>query len=137
MPNDLEEFLRRAAEIRQQRSLEQRAEAQRIAEQEQRSRPRQYTDSRSERHVDAIHVDYDDDEGDEPIIGIEILEDGGGKPSRSQADHRDSSSDTRYNSERSRSNTSSTANEIKAMMRRPDGMRQAFLIREILNRPRF
>lgn len=137
MPNDLEEFLRRAAEIRQQRSLEQRAEAQRIAEQEQRSRPRQYTDSRSERHVDAVHVDYDDDEDNEPVIGIEILDEGNASATSSQAQHRDSSSETRYDSERSHSNTSSTANEIKAMMRRPGGMRQAFLIREILNRPRF
>ncbi len=137
MPNDLEEFLRRAAEIRQQKSLEQRAEAQRAAEQENRSRPRQYTNALSERQVDAAQLDYDDD--DETVLGIEILEEEsrGFDSNRTQPADNSHSAGISHGHSKPAKRQTSTASELKAMLARPDGVRQAFLIREILNRPRF
>ncbi|MCM2372064.1 hypothetical protein [Aporhodopirellula aestuarii] len=141
MPNDLEEFLRRAAAIRQQKSLEIRAEAQRQAEQETRSRPRQYTSALHERRVDAAQFGYDDEEEDEHVVGIEILEEE--TLERELSDRSTGLAPSEHSAGIPHASGGpvktrpSTASEIRAMFQRPGGVRQAFLVREILNRPRF
>ena len=132
MPNDLEEFLRQAAAMRQQKAMEQRAEAERLAEQQSRSRTPAYSNARAERVVDVVMYD---DEDEEPVMAVEVL-DHTYSSSRSASSNSPSATMVNADSGHSPSQTS-TASEIREMLRRPNGVRQAFLIREILNRPNF
>lgn len=134
MPNDLEEFLRQAAAMRQRKATEQRAETQRQREQQAQRRPNPYTRALQERLVDAAQG-----EG-EAVLGIEINDDEHEhSPTSSTSPPNEHSAGIRKGrSEVHRSeNRASTASELRDMLRRPDGVRHAFLFREILNRPRF
>ncbi len=132
MPNDLEEFLRQAAAKRQHKAMEQRAEAERQTEQQTRSRPPAYSNVRAERVVDAVVYD---DEDEEPVMAIEVL-DNKYSSNRSASSSSPSAATATAHSGQPPSQTS-TAKEIREMLRRPNGVRQAFLLREILNRPNF
>ncbi|TWT73896.1 hypothetical protein [Allorhodopirellula solitaria] len=149
MPNDLEEFLRQAAAMRQRKMVQRRADADRQRERRSRTRPRPYSDARREREAEDDAGYYDD--LDEEVFGeqdIEILD----------AVHLDSDDRDRDGMPRERSLSTmarakirspdrnpsqhsqerdSPADALREMFRRPDGLRQAFLIREVLNRPRF
>jgi len=130
MNNELEEFLRQSAAIRQRKAIEQRSENERQRELESRSRPRPYTNSRLERQVDSTFVDDDDE--DETVVGVEIINEG---PSRDSK--RGTTREPSVHENHGQTPKANTAEELRTMLSKPNGVRQAFLIREILNRPRF
>ncbi|MEM1228888.1 MAG: hypothetical protein AAGJ40_24655 [Planctomycetota bacterium] len=152
MANDLEEFLKRAAALRQQKAVEQRAaEAQR--DQRQRDRVRPYTDRRTERQPQWQH-DHDDDpwdadQFDEPVIMAEVVSPDAREPVHSSlhGEMPSESREQRRGQDRSSSSQSLPHNEAASsvgdagtlirLLRQPGGIRQAFLMREILNRPNF
>lgn len=147
MSNDLEDFLRQAAEMRQRRQAERRAHQEQQREQQTRSRPRPYTNARRERAVEEV-TELDDeilDERDIEVLDAVHLLDG------QQDSRRNVTSPSRSSARAAmpqakivapehggaRPPKTSPAASLREMLRQPDGLRQAFLIREILNRPRF
>lgn len=148
MSKDLEDFLRQAAEMRQRKQAERRAEADQHRELQTRSQPSPYSNARRERAVDDATGYYDDvedeilDERDIEIIdAIHIDDDQANRSGKTAADTPAAAMpDAKISSPEhanSRSSQSNAAVALKELIRKPDGLRQAFLIREILNRPRF
>ncbi len=150
MSKDLEEFLRQAAEMRQRKTAHLRAEAEQ-AESQARARSRPYTDARRERSIDVEEGYYDDvddeilDERDVEILDAVHLPDdeegSRGKPSTpSTISVKVAMPDAQIvdpHHVASPQTQPSPAHALRDLIRRPGGLRQAFLIREILNRPRY
>ncbi|SMP50407.1 hypothetical protein SAMN06265222_10392 [Neorhodopirellula lusitana] len=139
--SELEAFLKHTASLRQRKTIEQRVEASQQRERQER-RPQHYTSANRERHVDdsAARFGYDRvdpneiivnaeivDSSDEIVEGIEVVPGRAGRLEHLEAD----------NTIRGRSKPTKTIEHLKQMLREPDGLRQAFLLREILERPRF
>lgn len=134
MSNDIEEFLRRAAERRQQ------AARQRSAQQQAQTKPRsapQYTDRAAERRVSSAR----DVEPEEVAVVAEIVE-------PSEAEYASGGLAQRRDAERAAKKLSDaqlvlaapvTPETLIAALTRqlstPEGLRQALLIREVLDRP--
>ena len=145
MSNELDDFLRHTAEIRQRKTIEQRSDA--AFGQDSRTRS-QYSDAGRERDVRSFH--FDDE------IEAEIIDDN----DIAMAIEVDARDTTRLHNEdvktaehvhfehgAHRANDGSRSSDaqsptaaidgLKDMLRSPSGMRQAFLLREILDRPKF
>ncbi len=153
MSNDLEDFLRQAAEMRQRKQAERRADEEQQRDQQTRSGPLPYTNARRERAVEEVTGYYDEleeeilDERDVEILdAVHLLDGEQDSPSREGASSTSEPSARAAMPEAkivapehggSRSSKISPAASLREMLRQPDGLRQAFLIREILNRPRF
>lgn len=135
MSSDLEAFLKRAAEIRQRKTIEQRAEASQEAQRESHRSARPYSNRKRERMVDSIqaveaipeHFDVSSDpySHEEPIMAVEVVEES--KPSKRRGGSASSGGD--YSNE--------TIQVMVKLLSSPEGLRQAFLLREILDRPKF
>jgi len=141
MPNDLEDFLKRAAQLRQQRAAEQRALANEEKERRNRSRRREYTDSRREREVNLEQAHYEDpwdidDQRDDPIMIAEVVDDSSSSKT-STGSREDSWRDEPMEKPEQQMPVSSDARQVLELLTRPGGIRQAFLMREILNRRDF
>jgi len=138
MANDLEEFLKRAAAIRQQKAVEQRAEVAQERERATRSAPQPYTDRNRERVVEAVEAEphwVSEPHGldhlstrEEPILAVEVEERTHSlPPSRSQAHAAPPQS----------SSGQSVNADLLRLLSNPNGVKQAFLLKEILARPKF
>lgn len=145
-PNsELEAFLRKTAEIRQRKTITQRIEANEMRQSQTPSRP-QYTNANQERLTDSERFDYEEVDAavddDEIIVAAEIVDQA---PTRLRSRdakipehiHREHSEHSGHGQSVGGGNVSDTVDLIKAMFRSPRGLRQAFLIREILDRPKF
>ncbi|MEM6980543.1 MAG: hypothetical protein AAF539_12845 [Planctomycetota bacterium] len=147
MPNDLEDFLKRAAALRQRKAAEQKAldaESKRRAE---ASRARPYSNRRRERRTQLDQTGVDDawDDHDEPILVAEIVEPGKQNSEFVSVPKATSKRDTSTgmgsraaSDSAARTRTpSADAKALVELLRAPGGIKQAFLMREILNRPKF
>ena len=134
MSNDIEEFLRRAAERRQQAARQRSAQQQ--AQTKSRSAP-QYTDRAAERRV----ASPGDTEPEEVAVVAEIVE-------PTEAEYVSGGLAHRRDAERAAKKLAnaqvvlaapvtpeSLIAAITLQLSTPDGLRQALLIREILDRP--
>ncbi|TWU10967.1 hypothetical protein [Allorhodopirellula heiligendammensis] len=149
MSKDLEDFLRQAAEMRQRKQAQWRAEAEQQREQQTRSRPSPYSNANRERVVDTATGYYDDDEDEilderdiEMIDAVHVDEDPNQRSHHATAGDPSSSpamAEAKIGglSDRRRQSGPTPADALKEMIRKPDGLRQAFLLREVINRPRF
>lgn len=146
---DLDDFLRQTAEIRQRKSIHQQAEADVRRQQETRSRS-QYTNAKRERQTESSRFDYDEtdaeivDKIDTPILAIEIDPDAPTRlhsrdPKTIEYVHKEHGSyQANDGSPRTNGERSNEAIEgLWAMLRSRQGLRQAFLLREILDRRKF
>lgn len=139
MSGDLEEFLKRAAQRRRERAAQQQA---------QQPKPRQrpeYTDRRAER---AAYAQYDQEIDDAPLMA-EIVPDEDAiapvaqppqpvesqppKTQRPKSPERESGKDAPRAAGLPQPEI--TPEELMAWLREPAGLKQAILIREILDRP--
>lgn len=150
MSKDLEDFLRQAAELRQRKLAERRAATEQ-QEQQNRPRPRPYTNARQERDSDSAADYYDEreadilDERDLEMIDAVHLVDGdqdnrssaaapSGAPTGSAMPEAKIVDPRHGGAQESKPNS---ADLLREMLRQPYGLRQAFLVREILDRPRY
>lgn len=138
MSGDLEDFLRRAAQRRQAKAAQQQQPAQ---QQRPRSRP-QYSDSRTERIVQAV---------DDDIPVAEVVEDDTSslaarrrrlEQSKKAAEQAEAAKRVRSAKPSARPATAATiplagsaAQDLLRILRQPGGIKQAILLREILDRP--
>lgn len=149
MSKDLEDFLRQAAEQRQRKLAERRATAE---QQEHNTRPRTrpYSNARRERDID-VASGYDDDLDDEVLDeqDLEMIDAAhvidGDKVNRSSMGASSNSSAYSAMPEATivdphhggtQASKPSSAELLREMLRQPHGLRQAFLVREIIDRPR-
>lgn len=169
MPNDLDDFLKRAASLRQQKAIEQRVAAEEENERQARSRPRPYSNRKRERQSNLEQSDVEDpwdvdDVHEAPILVAEVLDplaaaaEAATRKGRSYAsESRDYDRETReYDRGRRDSDTNEftkrgsvaetrapsakdmlSGASIRQMLSQPGGLRQAFLLKEILNRPNY
>jgi hypothetical protein len=141
MPNDLEDFLRRAAQRRQQKAAQEKQQAP-----QQRREPPQYSDSRTERVARSV-------EPEEPVLVADIVED----PSHSYAarlqqveDAKRAAAQVQREAKRTANQsakkaakqlrrtaaaTGNPATDLITLLKKPGGMQQAILLREIFDRP--
>lgn len=149
MSKDLEDFLRQAAEQRQRKLAERRAFAEQ-AEQHTRPRMRPYSNARQERDIEAAgyYDDIDDDVMDERDLELidtvhlvdadrDNRDDSGGSSESSQLSAMPEAKivDPRHGG--AQASKPKSADLLREMLRQPNGLRQAFLVREILSRPRY
>jgi len=139
MPNDLEDFLKRAAQLRQQKAAEQRAFAAEEKERQNRSRRREYTDSRREREVHLEQANYEDpwdidDHREDPIMIAEVVDDSSDPPRPTPPEE---SWRNQPKKQTQSPSAPSNADQVLELLTRPGGLRQAFLMREVLNRREF
>ncbi len=138
MAGDIEEFLRRAAQRRQQRDNQQRSRQ--TPERPQRRPAPEYSDSRAERVARARQVVQQ-----APVMA-EIIEDeelpvrtlAARRKERETLNDQDRSRAANKSKEQGSPSTSdgNLQQQLIAMLRSPSGLRQAFVVREILE-PRF
>lgn len=146
MSNELDDFLRHTAEIRQRKTIEQRSDAAFAYEGRARA---QYSNARSEREVRSLQ--YDDDEiepeildGNEVMMAVEVdardttrlRSEDAKAPEHVHFEHGNHRANDGSNSVDT-SSANVAIEGLKAMLKSPNGMRQAFLLREILDRPKF
>ena len=138
MPGDLEDFLRRAAQRRQQKAAQEKQQA------PQRREKPQYSDSRSERIVRPQHLD-------EAILTAEIVDDQSisfGQRLKKVEDAKRAAAKAKQIADdlmkqAARKTPAALATEptgvpihdLLKLLRRPGGIQQAILLREILDRP--
>jgi len=142
--SELEEFLRKTAEIRQRKTIAERIETGELRKDEAPKRP-EYTSARRERMTDSGRFQYDeidavmmvdvDEHEDADAIAVEIVDEA---PARLRS--RDTPSLEHVHKEHggpgpTPTNPDATIETLKAMLRSPNGLRQAFLIQEIFKRP--
>lgn len=149
MSKDLEDFLRQAAEQRQRKLAERRALAEQ-EEQQTRPRTRPYSNARRERDVDATAY-YDDidedvlDERDLEVIDTAYWNESGQDERNEPGASSESFSRTAMPDAKivdpehggAQASKPKSADLLREMLRQPHGLRQAFLVREILSRPRY
>lgn len=146
MSNELDDFLRQTAEIRQRKTIEQRSDA--AFGQDGRARS-QYSDVRREREVRSFRFDDDEIEpeivdDEDAIMAIEVdardttrlRSEDTKNPEHVHFEHGDHRANDGSRSVDADSPTAAIEG-LKAMLKSPNGMRQAFLLREILDRPKF
>ncbi|TWT96388.1 hypothetical protein [Neorhodopirellula pilleata] len=141
--NELEEFLRKTAEIRQRKTFAERVETEELRQNQTPKRP-EYTNARRERmtdsdrfrhdEIDAVIIDADDDE-DNIAIAVEIIDE-----DEPRLRSRDTPTIGHVHKEHGGPNALPTSQDVtietlKAMLHSPTGLRQAFLIQEIFKRP--
>lgn len=147
--SELEAFLRKTAEIRQRKTITQRVEAEELRQRQMPTRP-QYTNAHQERMTDSSRFQYEEvdaalmDDGDEDAmaIAVEVVDEAPLRlrsrdvraPEHVHQEHSEHTGHGRVDADRL---GNSPVELIKAMFRGPSGLRQAFLIREILDRPKF
>lgn len=149
MSKDLEDFLRQAAEQRQRKLAERRAFDEQ-AEQQTRPRTRPYSNARQERDIEAAgyYDDIDDEVMDERVLEtIEVVNliDAEHNIRNTSGASSESSTlsampeakivDPRHGG--AQASKPKSADLLREMLRQPYGLRQAFLVREILSRPRY
>lgn len=135
MSGDLEDFLRRAAQRRQAKSAQQ--------EQQQPPPPRprpQYTDRHTERVVDAIIVEEPlvADNANSLVAQKERLEESRRAAALAEAEaarRRQSSKPGSRSAVAATASSGNSAQELVKLLSQPGGLGQAFLLREILDRP--
>lgn len=149
MSKDLEDFLRQAAEQRQRKLAERRALTEQ-AEQQSRPRTRPYSNARQERDIEAAgyYDDIEDEVIDERVLEtIEVVNLlGADQTIRNSSGSASESStlsampeakivDPRHGG--AQASKPKSADLLREMLRQPYGLRQSFLVREILDRPRY
>ncbi len=136
MSGDLEEFLRRAAERRRERAAQQ--QAQQEAQQHRRSPRPEYTDRQAERVARAWEAQAIEDE---PMMGEPISDEAivptareaSGQPPATPANP--SPPLKSPSAQGGPPLAEASPEELMEWMRTPAGLKQAILIREILDRP--
>jgi hypothetical protein len=142
MAGDLEDFLRRAAQRRQQKAQQQKQQQAAPT----RGEPPQYSDRRTERITRPVELD-------EPVLTAEIVEDDlsahiaqlhraeqashAAKQAKLKAQRSKlSSGKGKAESRTAKAGSSGVpARDLIHLLRRPGGVQQAILLREILDRP--
>lgn len=139
--SELEEFLRKTAEIRQRKTISERVETEQLRQNQTPTRP-EYTNARRERMTDSGRFQYDeidaalvDGDEDDVAVAVEILEE-----NSMRLRSRDAPTIEHVHKEHGGPNPLPTTQNVtievlKAMLRSPTGLRQAFLIQEIFKRP--
>ncbi|MEM9366538.1 MAG: hypothetical protein AAGD07_11125 [Planctomycetota bacterium] len=123
MSRDLEEFLRRAAELRQQKAAEEQSRAQPVRA------PRPYSDRTRERRQMA-----EQELAEDVVLAAEVVDESDAIVAETV--------DVSYARQKpdamvSDSPAGSPAAELIEMLKSPGGLQKAFLMREILDRPKF
>ena len=144
MAGDLEDFLRRAAARRQQKATQEKQQAQ----QQQRPEPPQYSDSRTERvarpvePVDEVLVaDVVEDTTNSYAAQLQRIEDTKRAAAQAQRESKRSASEaeakllTKNRHSSTVDVTGSAAHDLINMLKRPGGIQQAILLREVFDRP--
>lgn len=141
MPNDLEDFLRRAAQRRQQKAAQEKQQAP-----QPRREPPQYTDSRTERVARNVEPDEQVQVADvveDPLHSyaarLQQVEDAKRAAAHVQREAKRTSDQLAKKSakqlRRTSAATGNPATDLITMLKSPGGMQQAILLREIFDRP--
>lgn len=144
MAGDLEDFLRRAAQRRQQKAAQAQPQPQ------PKRVPPQYSDSRTERIVRPVNLD---DQGplDQPVLAAEIVDDDSSlyaqRMQKVEDARRAAASAKRVADDLARRSSQKTPSagslgptgvpiqDLVNLLRQPGGIQQAILLREIFDRP--
>ncbi len=136
MAGDIEEFLRRAAQRRQQRAN------QRNDQQQQATRPKapQYTDRAAERVMrpsvepiaEPMMAEVIEDEADEVVASLGDMRRAREATDQRKIDNALSRTSGTTKGEQTRSKSNTPAADLLRILKSPNGLQQAILLREIL-----